>query len=157
MGQLTNLMSALQSWLSMERTFVGTLGQSKKKVLQSLSEFLSGNHTNLNSESLYNGLIARERLGSTAMGEGIAIPHCRIEDCARPLISLIRLTQSIDFEAVDRKKVDLLIVLIVPKEATDEHLQLLADIARRLSDKKLVAKLRQSENSTALYQAFMDS
>ena len=150
-------MSSLSQWISIERTYLGAFGLSKKKVLQTISEFLAEHTENIDANALYDGLIARERLGATAMGGGIAIPHCRLDACSHPLVSLFCLSDSVDFEAPDRLPVDLLVVLIVPLEATDEHLSLLAEIAQKLSDESLVARLRASKDSRELYQNFMES
>ena len=150
-------MSSLSQWISIERTYLGAFGLSKKKVLQTISECLAEHTENIDANALYDGLIARERLGATAMGGGIAIPHCRLDACSHPLVSLFCLSDSVDFEAPDRLPVDLLVVLIVPLEATDEHLSLLAEIAQKLSDESLVARLRASKDSRELYQNFMES
>ena len=81
---------------------------------------------NLSSEIIYRALLAREKLGSTAIGEGIAIPHCRINECAEAAGCLVTLQEPIDFGPADGRDVDVIFVLLVPEEATQAHLNLLA-------------------------------
>ena len=96
-------------------------------------------------------LISREKLGSTGLGQGIAIPHCRSGNCAHPLGTLLTLEEPIDFDAPDDLPVDLLFVLLVPEEADQQHLDILANIARLFSQSDFCEKLRATRDSQALY------
>ena len=109
--------------LTPERTFAGVQGGSKKRVLELIGKLVA-QHTNLDPDAIYENLIARERLGSTGFGNGIAIPHCRLEDCHQAIGALLQLDGKIDFDALDGQPVDLIFVLLVPQEATEQHLQI---------------------------------
>lgn len=142
----------LDTILSPDRTLNGVAGSSKKRVLENIAHFISEDIASIDPNQLFDGLIARERLGSTGMGNGIAIPHCRNASCETIIGSLVKLEEPIDFDAIDNQPVDLLFVLLVPEEATDEHLAALAKLAEMFSDKDFCQQLRTSPDSQALYQ-----
>lgn len=125
---------------------------SKKRALERLSELLAGDAANLTTEEIFDSLLARERLGSTGLGQGVAIPHGRMNGLQEPLGACIQLTDAIDFEALDNKPVDILFALLVPVESTSEHLQLLAQLAQMFSDASFTQRLRETGNSKDLYQ-----
>ncbi len=143
----------LESLLTPARTQCGAPGSSKKRVLENIAHFISQDIPNLNVDDLFNSLIARERLGSTGLGNGIAIPHCRIAHCSTTVVALFSLKEAIDFDAVDGEPVDLLFVLLVPEEAHDEHLTVLAELARRFNDPSYCQQLRQATDSQSLFDA----
>jgi nitrogen PTS system EIIA component len=126
---------------------------SKKRVLQDASELLAAAQPALSSRVTFDQLLARERLGSTGLGEGVAIPHCRLEEAQRALGGMITLAQPIDFDAPDGQPVDLLFVLVVPIEGREVHLQILAELARVFSSPDNRARLRAAESDDALYDA----
>ncbi len=115
---------------------------SKKAVLEKLAEMLSSADTRLNHQEVFNSLVARERLGTTGLGEGIAIPHGRVPTQASSIGAFVRTAEPINFDAVDNAPVDLFFALCVPEDATDEHLKLLSALATRFSDREVVAELR---------------
>ncbi|MEH6470878.1 MAG: PTS IIA-like nitrogen regulatory protein PtsN [Halopseudomonas sp.] len=135
-----------------ERCFYGVPGNSKKRVLEQASELIAEHSQDLDAEEIFAGLIGRERLGSTGIGEGIAIPHCRLENCTQTTGSLIRLKEPIDFDAIDGQPVDLLFVLLVPTEATEAHLQTLAALAEMFSKADVRERLRSTESAEQLYK-----
>ena len=100
--------------------------------------------------------IAREKLGSTGFGNGIAIPHCRMPGCTSPLSAVLKLDTPVDFDAIDGAPVDLLFVLLVPEAATDEHLELLRQIASMLDREEVRDRLRRATSGHELYQAVVD-
>lgn len=146
---------SLNSVLTPLRTLDGVPGGSKKRLLEFFSKFISQQLPTLESTEVFDKLIARERLGSTGIGEGIAVPHCRISNCTESVGTFIRLKDKIDFDAIDGKPVDMLFVLLVPEEATDEHLQLLSSLAEKFSDPDFCRTLRTAPNSDELYQLWM--
>jgi PTS system nitrogen regulatory IIA component len=148
-------MIQLDQVLSAERVYTGAFGVSKKRVLQSLAERLAASLDGVGEVDLFDQLIARERLGSTGLGQGIAVPHCRLAQIERPIAALAKLDEAVDFESPDRKPVDLLFVLVVPEAATDDHLNLLAAVVERFNDSALVKSLRQASDSQTLYQQFI--
>ena len=127
---------------------------SKKRVFERAAEAM-GAALNLSSEIIYRALLAREKLGSTAIGEGIAIPHCRINECAEAAGCLVTLQEPIDFGSVDGRDVDVIFVLLVPEEATQAHLNLLAALARSFSNPDLRNRVRQTHDSEELKQLLL--
>ena len=142
--------------LSPERTFASVQGVSKKRVLELIGKLVA-QHTNLDADAIYESLIAREKLGSTGFGHGIAIPHCRLTKCEQAIGALLQLDSKIDFDALDGEPVDLIFVLLVPEEATEEHLQILKMLAERLDQPTLRTALRQAANAEELYQVMVDT
>ncbi|KZY89937.1 PTS fructose transporter subunit IIA, partial [Oleiphilus sp. HI0071] len=124
---------------------------SKKKVLEHVAETIATKIPDLPEHSLFENLVARERLGSTGIGQGIAIPHSRMGECTQVIGALFVLKEQVAFDAIDNLPVDLLFVLIVPKEASSEHLELLSQIAERFNDTEFCNQLREADNDTALY------
>lgn len=137
--------------LTPERTLFASGITSKKRALERLSEIFA-NSTNIDSSELFEGFIQRERLGSTAISHGVAIPHIRSAKVHRPLGALMRLSQPLDFDAPDQQPVDLLFGLLIPKAAVEEHLQILAGLAEAFGDKNYCNHLRQATNAQALFQ-----
>lgn len=142
----------IESILTPGRTLCGASGSSKKRVLENIANFICEDVTTLKPIELFDGLIARERLGSTGLGNGIAIPHCRNQSCNKIIGSLIKLENAVDFDAIDNQPVDLLFVLLVPEEANDEHLKALAKIAELFSDNRFCQQLRNCNDNASLYQ-----
>ena len=128
---------------------------SKKRVFERAAEAMGG-ALNLSSETIYRALLAREKLGSTAIGEGIAIPHCRINDCAVAAGCLVTLQEPIDFGSADGQDVDIIFVLLVPEEATEAHLKLLAALARSFSNAEVRDRVRQTQDPEALKQLLVN-
>lgn len=116
---------------------------SKKKALETAAQLLAAGDPNLAPDSIYEKLIERERLGSTGLANGIALPHARMEGASKPLGALITLDKPIDFDSLDGEPVDLIFALLVPEAATEEHLQLLAQLAQLLRSSALCRELRQ--------------
>lgn len=107
--------------LSSSRTHCDTAASSKKRALEHIADFICQDMPDLDAGVLFKNLINRERLGSTGIGEGIAIPHCRMSNCPDITGALVRLAEPVDFDALDDEPVDLLFTLLVPEEACDEH------------------------------------
>lgn len=142
----------LTTLLSPSRTFHRIEGGSKKRTLQQAANFIAADYPALDPDELFRQLVARERLGSTGIGEGVAIPHCRAANCASPIGALITLEDPIDYEAVDDAPVDILFVLLVPEEAQEQHLQILATLAQAFSEPANLQRLRDASSDQDLYQ-----
>ena len=127
---------------------------SKKRVFELAAEAM-GAALNLSSETIYRALLAREKLGSTAIGEGIAIPHCRINECSEAAGCLVTLQEPIDYGSADGQDVDIIFVLLVPEEATEAHLKLLAALARSFSNAEVRDRVRQTQDPEALKQLLL--
>lgn len=136
-----------------ERTLSGIEGVSKKRALEILANTIAEDVPAIDADDLFRRLIARERLGSTGIGHGIAIPHCRVGNCDRTLGALITLKEPIDFDAIDSEPVDVLFAMLVPEQAQDEHLQTLASLASRLNESDFRERLRQADSDRALFEA----
>ena len=143
----------IENLITPERTLTGVPGGSKKRLLETISDFVSQLHPETDAEDIFDCLIERERLGSTGIGDGVAIPHCRLESCEEPIGLLFCLDVPINFDAIDSQPVDLIFALLVPKDAVDEHLKALQAIAERFSNSDYRDKLRQSETDEELYLA----
>lgn len=133
---------------------------SKKRALEVLSERLASDgslNAELSAHLIFDALSAREKLGSTGLGHGVAIPHGRLAEIDTPRIALLRLQNGVDFDAIDHEPVDILIALVVPEDATGEHLDLLAQLARGLSQPDNIARLRRATDTETLYEAAMQA
>ncbi|SFQ57325.1 PTS IIA-like nitrogen-regulatory protein PtsN [Halopseudomonas formosensis] len=141
--------------LSPELTFASVDGGSKKRVLELIGNLIA-QHTPLDADAIYESLLAREKLGSTGFGNGIAIPHCRLEQCTEAVGALLQLSSEIDFDSLDGAPVDLIFVLLVPHEATEQHLQILKTLAERLDQEELREALRRAPDAQTLYQIMVN-
>ncbi len=130
--------------LSPERIVVDANVTSKKRTLELLGNLLAGVDAELGELDIYNGLLARERLGSTGLGHGVAIPHGRFKHISTACGALLRFAEPIDFDSIDGEPVDLVFALMVPEESTEEHLQLLATLAELFGDREVCQALRQA-------------
>jgi PTS system nitrogen regulatory IIA component len=119
---------------------------SKKRALEEAARLLGACLSSPDSEQIFERLLERERLGSTGLANGVALPHARVPGLSTAHGVFLRLAEPVDFDALDGQPVDLVFALLVPEDATDEHLQLLAALARRFGDSQLCAKLRQSQD-----------
>ena len=124
---------------------------SKKRVLELLSELIAQGDASLNRNDIFDSLLARERLGSTGLGHGIAIPHGRLAQGQHTLAAFIRLQQGIDYDAMDQQPVDLLFALLVPENSTEEHLQILATLAELFNRSEVRDALRQAKSVQAIH------
>ena len=149
-------MIRLENILTPGRSLVNVPGGSKKRVLEQIAKVIAQDLIDLDSQTVFESLIAREKLGSTGFGNGIAIPHCRMVGCSAPLSAVLRLETPVDFDAIDGAPVDLLFVLLVPQAATDEHLELLRQIASMLDRDDVRQKLREAPTNESLYQVVVD-
>lgn len=149
-------MIRLEHILTPGRSLVGVPGGSKKRVLEQIAKLVARDLGDLDQQDIFDSLIAREKLGSTGFGNGIAIPHCRLTGCKAPISAVLHLEEAVDFDSVDGAPVDLLFVLLVPEEATDEHLELLRQIASMLDRDEVRSRLRQAPDSQSLYQVVVD-
>ena len=129
---------------------------SGKKAL--LAELASRAATvfKLDERRLFDRLLERERLGSTGIGSGIAIPHGRMAGIDRPYGLFARLGHPVDFDSIDERPVDIVFLLVAPEGAGADHLKALARVSRLLRDRALVDKLRATENADALYALLVE-
>jgi len=147
----------LEELLTASRVLCQAECGSKKRVLELVANLVAGGADPEMEDRLCDSFNARERLGSTGIGAGIAIPHCRLSECSRPLAVLMTLQKPVDFAAIDDQPVDIVFALVVPDGATDEHLQLLARLAEMFSRAESRAALRAAPNSKELLQAVLSA
>lgn len=143
----------LDKMLSVNRVACHTQCTSKKRALETLAELIANSVPSLSAEDLFSRFISRERLGSTGIGEGIAIPHCRFETGGESICAVMTLEQPVDFEAADNKPVDVIFAMLVPEDSDNAHLQNLATLAEALQIKQYPNTLRQAQNSNDLFNA----
>jgi len=137
--------------LSPERVVSGTAVTSKKKALEELSNLLATGAANLGNGEVFNSLTGREKLGSTGLGHGVAIPHGRVAGVDRSVGAFMRVKHPVDYDSHDGNPVDLIFGLLVPQTATEAHLKHLAAVAEMFSDDAFCSKLRASQDSASLY------
>jgi len=146
-------MIELNSLLTPSRVMCRVDAGSKKRIFELAAHQIASADAALTESSVYAQLLAREKLGSTGLGQGVAIPHCRVAGCDKPLGCLITLATPVNFESSDNQPIDLLFVLLVPSEATQEHLDILADIAERFSSFGYCDRLRTTTSDADLLAA----
>ncbi len=129
---------------------------SKKQLLRQAALEFSAPYPDLNPDDLFECLVKRERLGSTGIGSGIAIPHCRSSQCKKMVGLFTKLANPIDFDASDDQLVDLFFILLVPKENAQVHLEALHTITECLQDPRNRAKLRRSTSDSELFATLLD-
>ncbi|MBV9459050.1 MAG: PTS sugar transporter subunit IIA [Bradyrhizobium sp.] len=134
--------------------FVDVRAHEKRQVLSELAK-QAAPALNIPPEIVRDALLQREELGSTGMGNGIAIPHARFDQMRTPFGLLARLKPAIPFEAIDDQPVDLVFLLLLPKAANGENLKALTCIARRLRDPAIATALRKVKSAVELYQQFV--
>ena len=143
-------MNRLASILPAAQVLVHVDATSKKRAFEEVGLLFENLH-GLNRALVTDSLFARERLGSTGLGHGVAIPHGRIKGLKAPMAAVLQLAQPIGFDAPDEQPVNLLIFLLVPEAATQKHLEILSEIAELLSDTTLRAKLNASATPAELH------
>ncbi|MCS5709239.1 PTS IIA-like nitrogen regulatory protein PtsN [Candidatus Berkiella cookevillensis] len=141
----------LLDFLTCERTVNAVPATSKKKALELIAKTLSTNIPELNENTLFEHLVQREKLGSTAIGHGCALPHCRA-NTEQVFGCFLKLAAPIDFDAPDKEPVDLIFSIVVPTEATDMHLNILAYIADLFHNDTFRSRLRSAKSNEELYQ-----
>lgn len=136
----------ISALLSPDRIFIDTDISSKKRLLEFISNTVA-DQFDLPRSKIYSNLLDRERLGSTGLGNGFAIPHARLSNLDTTIGCFIRLDQPVKFEAPDNKPVDLVFTIIIPENATDEHLQILSSLAKIFSQTEIREAIRSAESN----------
>lgn len=143
--------------LAIDRIICNADVSSKKRALEVISElFHNDSKETLSSQKIFEALINREKLGSTGLGKGIAIPHARFPGIEDALAALVKLKEPVDYGAIDDQKVDILFALLVPEHYTDEHLQILAELAEIMSDSTLCESIREQTCAPPIHQLLID-
>lgn len=143
--------------LSPERIRLDVQSSSKKRLLEVISEELARHSDEFSKREIFESLCARERMGSTGLGKGVAIPHGRVKGSRHVQASFIRLKKPVPFDAVDGEPVDLLFCLAVPEDCGEDHLRLLAQVAQLFSDPDVLRELRAAETPLRMLQLLSGS
>jgi nitrogen PTS system EIIA component len=143
-------MNRLAKLLPLDKVLLGLSVTSKKRVFEQAG-LIFENTNGIARSVVTDNLFARERLGSTGLGEGVAIPHGRIKGLKQPLAAFVRLAEPIPFESPDGQPVGLLIFLLVPEQATQQHLEILSEIAQLLSDREARESLATLPDAEAVH------
>jgi len=144
-------MNRLASILPPAQVLVGVDATSKKRAFEEAGLLFENLH-GLSRALITDSLFARERLGSTGLGHGVAIPHGRIKGLKAPMAALFQLANAIGFDAPDEQPVNLLIFLLVPEAATQRHLEILSEIAEMLSDRDLRERLKTEDAAAEVHR-----
>lgn len=146
-------MNQIAALLPLDNVVANLDASSKKRVFEQTG-LLFENRYGLARSTVYDALFAREKLGSTALGQAIAIPHGRIKGLKAPLGAFVRLETPVQFDAPDGQPVSLIFVLLVPEAANEQHLQLLSELAQMFSDRGFREQLTAAPDATALHGLF---
>ena len=134
-------------------TFAKLQSASKKRVIDTIAQIFAEHDKSIDADALFMQLVNREKLGSTGIGKGIAIPHCRFPTAGETICACITLDEAVDFDSIDHKGVDVVFAMVVPDNAEENHLENLAALASALQDEEYVMKLREATDSQSLYRA----
>ena len=130
--------------LAPARIHLDVEASSKKRALERMSEYLSEGDAELSSGQVFDALLMRERLGSTGLGEGFAVPHARVAELDQTVACFFRLKEPVNFEAPDNQPVDLVFTIVIPEEATEEHLMILSSLASIFSRAEVCEAIRSA-------------
>jgi PTS system nitrogen regulatory IIA component len=146
MNPLLNILSASQVLLDLD-------AGSKKRVFEQAG-MLFESHLGIARSTVFDSLFAREKLGSTGLGQGIAIPHGRIKGLKQAAGAFIRLSEPVPFDSPDGRPVNMLFVLLVPEQATEQHLQILSELAQRFAERTFRESLSAATDPAAVVSLF---
>jgi PTS system nitrogen regulatory IIA component len=147
-------MMKVAEFIRPENVIIDLPAKSKSRALQAMSAQAS-QVLGASESVILHALLAREKLGSTGIGEGIAIPHTRIAGVAAPFGMLARMNKPIDFDSIDDVPVDIVFLLLMPAESTKDHLNALAQVARQLRSQEVLKKIRGAASADELYEAII--
>ncbi len=137
--------------LSNDRVACHANASSKKRLLELASELLASADTRLTQKQIFECLIAREKLGSTALNHGVAIPHGRFQTGGEAIAAFVQLQQGVDYDAADNEPVDMVFALLVPEENAQDHIHILAAVAELFSSQAMRDKLRQAGDVSEIF------
>ena len=149
-------MSLISQLLSPENIVLNLDASSKKRVFEHAG-VLFENHQGIARSAVFDSLFAREKLGSTGLGRGIAIPHGRIKGLTEACGAFLRLATPVPFDSPDGQPVSLLFVLLVPEQATEQHLQILSELAERFSERTCREALGAADSAEAILRIFSEA
>lgn len=146
----------IQALVSLDRTECAVQCNSKKRILEIISEIAAQTNPEVEKEAVLSALLGREKVGSTGIGNGIALPHGRLPELTKVTAVVVTTTPAINFDAIDDKPVDIFFAILVPENQTEGHLQTLATIAGKLSQKEIIKAIRGAETKEEVIAALCD-
>jgi PTS system nitrogen regulatory IIA component len=148
-------MSLISKILPLENVLLDNESASKKRVFERVG-LLFENTQNISRSQVFDSLFAREKLGSTGLGQGVAIPHGRVKGLRDAIAAFVKMQNPIPFDAPDGLPVNFIFVLLVPERATDLHLQLLGELAQMFSDQSFRDQLQNTDDPETIHKLFSD-
>ena len=142
--------------IKIDQIQINVNANSKKKALETISQIISDCYPQYPGNKVFETLVERERLGSTGIGHGVALPHGRLSNCKEAIGIFIRLIDGVDFNSVDRKKVKFIFALLVPENSTQEHLEILSKLAQFFRQEDKRQAIEKSTSIETIYQLFID-
>lgn len=139
--------------ISLDRTKCSVECHSKKRIFEVISEIAVKQSPELDQVEVLSSLLSREKMGSTGIGHGIAIPHGKIKGLTNMIAVIVTSNHPIDFDAIDSQLVDIFFAILVPEDQSDKHIQALSGIARKLSDKETVKAIRSAKTKNEIVAA----
>ena len=148
-------MRSVGQLLSPEYILLNLDASTRTRVFEAVGRLFDERH-GIARQKVVECLSAREKLGSTGLGQGVALPHARIKGLSQAMAAFVRLKMPMPFDSPDAKPVSEMLVLLVPERATEEHLQILAEFAQMLSDRQFREQIRASDDAVAVSRLFAD-
>jgi len=150
-AQAANALEAIANGDDSNTDEAKAAASTKSRKTRKTGDKSGAEHETPSDMVILDALISRERLGSTGLGHGVGLPHSRLSSIKEPIAALVTLDQGVDYESADGQAVDLVFGLLVPEDCNDEHLKILAQLARRFSDEMLRSELRAFAEPVSLY------
>lgn len=147
----------LSEILTLECTLCAVPTTSKKRILEEICHVAASHISDMDQGELLDSLLDRERMGSTGIGNGIAIPHGRLPNSSKAVAVLVTTENAIDFDAIDNRNVDVFISLFVPEDSCQEHLNTLQSIAKLFSDKQVIKNVRKCRSQQELFDLILQA
>ena len=138
--------------LSLDCVACAVEATSKKRILHTISQLASEKLSDISTDDVLTSLVCREKMGSTGIGGGIAIPHGRLNKLDKTMAIVVTSKAPVDFDAIDNQAVDVFFTLLVPAGQNDGHLQTLATIAKTLSNKSIIKQMRKATDNQSLFE-----
>jgi len=142
----------LKDYISEEGIIFAASVSSKKRALELLSEALAKQHSSLTKSRILNALLAREKLGCTGLGKGVAIPHCRLADIKNIHVAMLKLNEGVEFESSDGLEVRFFFCMVIPEKAADDQLRLVASLAKLLDNDQVRQSIDECNHARSLYE-----
>jgi len=142
--------------IKIDQIQINNSATSKKKALESISQIIHDNYPELSTFKVFDALVEREKLGSTGIDHGVALPHGRLAECNETIAVFITLANPVDYDALDKKPVNLLFSLLIPPHSTEEHLHILAKLAEFFRQKENRINLTNATSVESLYNILIN-